>query len=224
MRIAGMQKVSTLDYPGNLACVIFSPGCNYDCYFCHNREILKGDVPLMGEDEVLSFLKKRIGKLDGVVLTGGEPTFQSDLAEFAKEIRDMGFNIKLDTNGSRPDIVLKLINKGLVDYIAMDYKAPLDMYENICRHSAAGLMESLSLLMSTGIDYELRTTLIPELTPDIAMQMAKEMPVLKHYYLQLYRPPKPEIVRPETKLYTPMEIVALAEKITEFQPNTKARA
>ncbi|MBP3941734.1 MAG: anaerobic ribonucleoside-triphosphate reductase activating protein [Christensenellaceae bacterium] len=223
MHFAGLQKNSTLDFPGNFACVIFFAGCNYDCYYCHNRHLLGKNAPTVDEAEVMAFLGKRKGLIDGVVLSGGEPTLQKEFIPFAEKLREMGYKIKIDSNGSKPDVLFKMAEKGLIDYAAIDYKAPFTMYEEICKHSAENVRESIALLTNFGIDYEMRTTMIPEIREEQLIQMASEMPVLPHYYLQLYRPPMPELVRNGFPLYTPGDIRSLAEKIRYLQPNTSAR-
>ena len=131
MNIAGLLKTATIDFPHRLAAVVFTAGCNYDCSFCHNRALL-GAAELMEDGEVLRFLEKRAGLLDGVVISGGEPTLQKDLAEFAGTLKGLGYDVKLDTNGSDPEAVGRLLDGGLVDYVAMDYKAPFSRYPEIC--------------------------------------------------------------------------------------------
>ena len=163
MRIAGLEKFSTVDFPGSLAAVLFAACCNYRCFYCHNRHIL-GEPPLLSEAEVLAFLQKRAGLLDGVVFSGGEPTLQSDLPEWLRRVRALGYKTKLDTNGSRPEVLRALIADGLVDYVAMDYKAPLEGYPSLCGANSAGVPESLALLRGSGVPYELRTTLVPQIT------------------------------------------------------------
>lgn len=227
MLIAGLQKNSTLDFPGRFSSVIFLAGCNYDCYFCHNRHIIGENVKsvnLIPEEEVLAFLEKRKGLLEGVVITGGEPALQKDAIPFAKKVRDLGYDIKLDTNGSRPEFVKEFLMRDLVDYVAVDYKAPFDMYPQICAHDASGVAETLDLLKKSGIEFEMRTTVIPELREAELIRMAQEIEPLEHYFLQLYRPVKPEIVKKGMEPYTPMQLKALAELIKDYQPSVQTRA
>ena len=132
MIIKGLEKQTVLDYPGKLACTIFMFGCNFRCGFCHNPELIIDDGrPEIKQDEVLDFLEKRRGFLDGVCITGGEPTLNNDLPDFISKIKSMGLSVKLDTNGTNPEMLEDLIKKDLVDYIAMDIKAPLESYDKI---------------------------------------------------------------------------------------------
>ena len=229
MRIAGLQKNSTLDFPGLFSAVVFFAGCNYDCWFCHNAHLLH-DPPLMDKANVLEFFERRAELIEGVVLSGGEPTLQDDLPDFARKLKRMGYRLKLDTNGSRPEMVGRLLREGLLDYVAMDYKAPLSMYSQIAGTDASGVLVTLELLQNVaeaGLQYELRTTVIPELTPDILLRMAKEIPPLPRYALQLYR--HVNTTRREgdarlTEIYTPARLREAAAAIREFQPNVLVRA
>lgn len=216
--------MSTLDFPGRLSCVIFVPGCNMRCFYCHNRGIL-GHPPLLDEGDVSAFLEKRRGLLDGVVFSGGEPTLQRDIAWQMKRAKDMGYSVKLDTNGSRPDVLKDIIAAGLADYVAMDYKAPLDMYQSICRAPANGVMESIRLLLSSGVEFELRTTLVPQLGSAELGRMARAVPELPRWYLQLYREQKgdAEQLRGLTP-YGPDAIRTMAETLKSIQPNVAVRA
>lgn len=223
MRIAGLEKFSTVDFPGSLAAVLFAAGCNYRCFYCHNRHIL-GEPPLLPEAEVLAFLQKRAGLLDGVVFSGGEPTLQSDLPEWVRRVRALGYKTKLDTNGSRPEVLRALIADGLLDYVAMDYKAPLEGYSPLCNADSAGVPESLALLRGSGVPYELRTTLVPQITEAKLRRMAAAVPADASWFLQLYRPqPGDEAQLCGLAPYTPGEIEALAETLRRVRPNVKAR-
>ena len=132
MDIAGLVKCSTVDYPGMLSCAVFVQGCNFNCFFCHNRGLIEGQVQLIPEREIFSFLKSRQGLLDGVVISGGEPTLQAGLEAFISKVKAFGFKVKLDTNGSNPSVLKELIEKNLLDYVALDYKAPFNRYKEIC--------------------------------------------------------------------------------------------
>jgi pyruvate formate lyase activating enzyme len=133
LKVAGLIKHSLIDYPGKIAAVVFMQGCNFRCGFCHNPDLLDLTQPaVIPQDVVMVFLNKRKGIIEGVVLTGGEPTIQKDLVEFAKEIKKMGYDIKLDTNGSDPAILEMMIQEKLVDYVAMDIKGSLEKYKEIC--------------------------------------------------------------------------------------------
>ena len=162
MKIVGLQKMTLLDYPGRVACTVFFGGCNFRCPFCHNSELLDGTAePIMDETELLAFLEKRKGLLDGVCITGGEPTLQKELPALLRAIKEMGFAVKLDTNGYRPEVLKAVVEQGLVDYVAMDVKNCPQRYAETA--GVAGLdmgriQESLGFLLSGVLDYELRTT------------------------------------------------------------------
>ena len=161
MRIAGLQKCTLLDYPGKVACTVFLPGCNFRCPFCHNYELLSQPEELMEEEEFFAFLQKRKGLLQGVCVTGGEPTLQPELPAFLQKIRDLGFSVKLDTNGYRPEALRSVLEQGLVDYVAMDLKNGPDAYAQTCGLECldtAKIRESVLLLQNSGVAYELRTT------------------------------------------------------------------
>ena len=186
MRIAGLEKLSTVDYPGKPAAVIFTAGCNYRCFYCHNLAIC-GNPPLIDEEEVFRYLGKRLPLLEGVVITGGEPTLQEDLVHVMRRIRGLGLAVKLDTNGSRPEILEPLLTERLADYVAMDLKAPLPLYPKICGCSADGIAESMSLLAASGIPYEYQTTVWPGMTEDLMLEMRDMLPAGSRWYLQRCR-------------------------------------
>ena len=167
MLIAGLQKLTLLDYPQKLAATLFTPGCNFRCPFCHNAPLVitPGDAPLIQEEEVLSFLERRKGILDGVCITGGEPLMQKDIASFIEKIKAMGFLVKLDTNGSYFSELKALISDGLVDYVAMDIKNSRENYAKTSAATPAMLSEiekSVTLLLEGKVEYEFRTTVINE--------------------------------------------------------------
>ena len=166
MKIAGLQKMTLLDYPGKVACTVFLPGCNYRCPFCHNAGLLENAPEDRKEEELLTFLEKRKGLLDGVCITGGEPTLQPDLPHLLAKIKALGYCVKLDTNGSNPAMLETLLEKGLVDYVAMDVKNSRERYGKTVGIPGMPLektAESLRLLLSGRTDYELRTTCVEEL-------------------------------------------------------------
>jgi len=167
MTISGLQKMTLLDFPGKVACTVFLHGCNYRCPFCHNSELLEGrGEPVMNRDEFLSFLKKRVGLLDGVCISGGEPTLSAGLKDLMREIKALGFAVKLDTNGSRPAILKELVTEGLVDYVAMDIKNSPSRYAVTCGVSnmdLAAIEESAAFLMAGHVDSEFRTTVVSPL-------------------------------------------------------------
>ena len=194
MRIAGLGKTSLVDYPGKIAAVVFSPLCNFDCYYCHNRSLIR-NIPedqVISEEEVFAYLRKRVGKLDGVVLTGGEPTLQPDLIDFAGRVKALGYTVKLDTNGSDPQALRDAVHSGYFDYIAMDIKAPRERYREICGvdvdMDAVG--ESVDLLMEDAIPYEFRTTVIPRLTRTDIVAIGRWIEGARQYALQQYQRPE----------------------------------
>ena len=174
MRIVGLQKMTLLDYPGRVACTVFLGGCNFRCPFCHNSELLDGSAePVMDVQELLAFLEKRKGLLDGVCITGGEPTLQKDLPELLSAIKALGYAVKLDTNGYRPEILKDLVGQGLVDYVAMDVKNSPQRYAETAGLPGldiARIEESLAFMLSGAVDYELRTTVAEPLHDRQAME------------------------------------------------------
>jgi len=162
MKIGGLQKFSLIDYPGKIACSIFLSGCDFRCRFCHNPELVFNEESNFSEKEVLDFLEKRKGKLEGVCITGGEPLINNDLIEFLKKIKNLGYEIKIDTNGSNPELLKKIIENKLVDYIALDIKADKDNYNLISgtEIDTKKIEESLRIIINSGIDYEVRTTAV----------------------------------------------------------------
>lgn len=186
MKIGGFLKNSFVDYPGIIASVVFVPGCNMDCWYCHNRHLWK-EENLIPQDEVFEFLDKRKGFIDGVVITGGEPTLQKDLPEFIDAVKEKGYLIKLDTNGLRPDVVKALLDK--IDYIAMDLKAPPgDMMRVVSFDiDEQKLWESVDLIMNSGVKYEFRTTMMPMLRTEDIERIAERIKGARKYALQQYR-------------------------------------
>jgi len=167
MNISGLQKMTLLDFPGKVACTVFLHGCNYRCPFCHNAELLAGTPEvLMTEEEFLAFLNKRVGLLDGVCISGGEPTLSAGLKDLMQKIKAMGFAVKLDTNGTRPKVLKALVAEGLVDYVAMDIKNSPSRYAETCglpKVDLAAIEESAVFLMSGAVDSEFRTTVVSPL-------------------------------------------------------------
>lgn len=225
MTFAGLVKHSLVDYPGLVACVVFVPGCNYDCYFCHNRHLLGGIHPIIPQSEIEDFLVRRAGLIDAVVVSGGEPTLQEGLAEFLKKVKDLGYRVKLDTNGALPDKVCFLIGQGLLDYLAVDYKAPAALYPKICGRGAdaSRVRRTIDILLKSGISFEVRTTVLPQLGIDELTAMAKELPTLPRYVLNRYR--VPERIRPgdeplaQAPAPSPDNLREYAEYLKAWQPN-----
>lgn len=188
MEIAGIVRNSFVDYPGVLACAVFAPHCNYNCWYCHNSHLLHKDGSIREED-FFKFLAERKSFLDGVVVSGGEPTLQKDLVEFIKKIKNMGFLVKLDTNGSNFDVLNALISQNLLDYVAMDIKAPFEKYDMIIgyKKDLTDEKKSINLLLQNKVDYEFRTTFSPDLQIDDIEQICKQIKGAKRYSIQKYR-------------------------------------
>ena len=192
MKIHGLQKMTLLDYPGKVACTVFLGGCDLRCPFCHNAELIDGSAPaMMEEEELLAFLKKRQGLLEGVAVTGGEPLLRGDdLLRLAEKIRELGYPLKLDTNGTHPERLRKIIDGGLVSYVAMDIKNSPEKYAETCGLSQmdlAPVRESVSLLMEGRTDYEFRTTTMTELhDADSFRKIGEWIRGAKRYYLQKF--------------------------------------
>ena len=190
MHIAGVQRLSLLDYPGKLSCIVFLPGCNLRCPFCHNASIVLQDNDMLSEESVLEFVETRRGVLDGVCITGGEPTIQKDLPLFIQKIKDIGLLVKLDTNGTAPETLQYILDNNLVDYVAMDIKTSLEKYPKavgVENFSTDKIQRSIELLLNSTIDYEFRTTVsrgIVELE-DID-KICEVIKGCKSYYLQKF--------------------------------------
>ena len=191
MEFVAINKLSLLDYPNKVSCILFTRTCNFRCPFCHNGltllEDFETEVPF---DEIVSFLKKRQGILDGVVISGGEPTLMPDLAEKIRVIKDLGFLVKLDTNGSNPDILLDLLEEGLIDYVAMDIKNSIDKYDLTAgaKVNHEKILKSIEILKNSGIEYEFRTTLAKEFhTKEDMYEMGKMLEGCQNLYLQKFQ-------------------------------------
>ncbi len=187
MNIAGVQKVTLLDYPGKVACEIFTQGCNFECPFCQNSSLIPiTNTGEFNEEEIFEYLNLRKNILDGVVITGGEPTVQKDLKEFIKKIKDLGLLVKLDTNGGNPKVLQELIDEELVDYVAMDIKNVFNKYNITAGKKVAldNIKKSIEILKRSKIDYEFRTTIIKEMhSLDDIVSICKLVGDAK-YYLQ----------------------------------------
>lgn len=193
MLILGLQKTTLLDYPGHIASTIFTGGCNFRCPYCHNADLVinPGGCAAYDNDEIFAHFQKRAGILDGVCITGGEPTLQQDLYEFAARIKNLGLLIKLDTNGTHPEIVEKLINDGIIDYVAMDIKHTKERYSEVaCMNNfdISTIKRSVELLINSPIDYEFRTTVCAGLHEASDFEaIGQWLKGAKNYYLQAYR-------------------------------------
>lgn len=192
IKISGLQKTTLLDYPGHVAATVFLGGCNFRCPFCHNADLITGPIPVAyTEEEVLGFLKKRAGILEGICITGGEPTLQEGLASFIEKVKMLGLLVKLDTNGYRPDILKSLCSRGLIDYVAMDIKSGKSGYSKTA--GCAGLQlsfvdESIRFLLQGNIPFEFRTTVVKELHTEADFrEIGPWIAGAGRYYLQSYK-------------------------------------
>lgn len=226
MLIGGWEKLSLLDYPGQIAAIIFTQGCNFRCHFCYNpmlvlprsgTNIKQKDSSLISEDELFVFLTKRRGKLDAVVITGGEPTIHHDLPEFIAKIKALGYLVKLDTNGTNPEMLQQLLDKKLLDYLAMDVKAPWTKYAAVVgvKPDLSKIQKSVKIIMNSGLPYEFRTTVAPDLLkPEDLVALAGELKGVKQWFLQKFESHK-DLVDPNfqgAKSYTDKEMKAMAEQ------------
>lgn len=201
MNFAGIQKCSLIDYPGKISCVLFIPGCNFECPYCHNPGLVRKKdhyLNYIRDDEVFDFLKNRKKFLDGVVISGGEPTLRADLASILEKIKAMDYSVKLDTNGSKPHQLKSLIEGGLLDYIAMDIKTDLSLYDKLIRSdcSPEDILSSIYSVMQSNLEYEFRTTCVKKLVDkDIIESIAALIKGSRRYALQLFN--NMEVLHPE---------------------------
>jgi len=220
MKIGGFQKTSLLDYPDSISAIIWTVGCNFRCHFCYNRNIVFGDVDLFPEEEVLSFLEKRKGLLEGLVITGGEPLLQEDIVDFVDKVKKLGYLIKIDTNGSYPEKLKELIDKKLVNYVAMDVKAPKNKYDKLTgvKTDVEKIEKSIEIIKNSGIDYEFKTTFAPELlTKEDILEIAKWLEGSKRFYLQQFKNDVP-LVSPKLQNVAPYPKEKLIETLKEIKP------
>lgn len=226
--IGGIQKTTLIDFPQRVAAIVFTQGCNFRCGYCHNPELLKYNSNYIYKlNDFFDFLKSRQGKLDGVVITGGEPTLQSGLYEFIKKIKFLGFEVKLDTNGTNPNIIRKLMNDNLLDYLAMDIKAPIDKYNQIAGVSVNidNIIKSIDIIKSSDIDYEFRTTVVKsQLSPEDFDKIGMMLQGAKLYYLQKFIPSKcynPEFN--EKASYDDSELLLICDNLKKYIDNVRCR-
>ena len=229
MFISGLQKLTLLDYPGRVACTVFTGGCNFRCPFCHNAPLVLPERLAQDTDEeqVLAFLRKRTGILDGVAITGGEPLIHKEIPSFLEKVKALGFSIKLDTNGSFPEMLESIVKAGLVDRVAMDIKnCPENYAETIGLKDfdIAPVERSKSFLMECGIDYEFRTTVVKGIhTEESLLGAAKWITGAKEYYLQQFKDSGDVIAIDGLSAYDEKEMHALADAVARFVPSVKVR-
>lgn len=227
MKISGFQKMTVLDFPGKVACTVFLAGCNFLCPFCHNALLVtKQNEDEISSEEIFRYLEKRHGVLDGVCVTGGEPTLNEDIELFLRPIKKLGYSIKLDTNGSHPDMIKRLVEKGLVDYIAMDIKNCESKYGVTCGVkdiNFTSIKESIQYIMSCGIDYEFRTTVVNPLhtTEDIE-EAASMIKGAKRYYLQGFED-SGELIGSGFSAHSREAMEEMRNRARQYVPNTEIR-
>ncbi len=189
LKIGGWQKVTLIDYPGKLAASVFLVGCNFLCHYCHNPELIKfePDKEYLSNQAFFDYLKKRQGVLEAVCVSGGEPLLFTEVTDFLQKIKNLGYKIKLDTNGTNPNFLQELIDKKLIDFIAMDVKASLENYSQVCgvKVDINKIQKTIKIIMNSGLDYEFRTTVLPKFhnLEEIA-KIAKIIKGAKIYFLQ----------------------------------------
>ena len=200
MKFAGLIKNSFVDYPNEIAAVAFTLGCNFNCWYCHNKQLIQmnnKEIELIDEKEVLDFLESRKGFLDGVVISGGEPTLHKDLKQFILKVKNLGFKVKLDTNGTNPKLLKELIDEKLINFVAMDIKQSLSKYKNLVGDncSVENIQKSINIILNSDIDYEFRTTFSPDISVDDIVEIAKMIKGARVYAIQKYNPPKEKIIK-----------------------------
>lgn len=228
MKIYGLTKTTLLDYPGKVACTIFVGGCNFRCPFCHNSSLVLPPYPQQEflQEEIISFLKKRKNILEGVCISGGEPTLYNELFNFLREIKELGYLAKIDTNGSNPGFLKRLVKEGLADKIAMDIKSSPENYpilSGIPTVNIDAIKESASFLMQETIDYEFRTTAVKELhTENDFIEIGKWIAGAKAYYIQAYKD-SPEVMKPGYSSFSIEELQHFRTVLLETVPTVEIR-
>ena len=226
---AGLQKLTLLDYPGKVACTLFTRGCNFRCPFCHNASLVvrADEQPTYTNDEILAFLRKRQGILDGVAITGGEPTLMNGLYDFIAQVKDMGYSVKLDSNGTRPEVLKKLVLNGLVDYVAMDIKNSPEKYAYTCglpsSYDLSKIEESKNFLMEGHVDFEFRTTVAkPFHTEEDFYKIGEWIKGSEKYFLQQFKD-SGDIIGQEISSFNESEMEKFLNVLLPFVPNTQLR-
>lgn len=229
MLISGLQKTTLLDYPGCVACTVFTGGCNFRCPFCHNSSLVVPERIAEGvsEDELMAFLKKRVGVLDGVAITGGEPLLHKDMPEFLRKIKALGFKIKLDSNGSNPQLLEDIVKDGLVDRVAMDIKNSPELYARtigLDNYDLSAVERSKNFLLEGRVEYEFRTTVVKGLhTVESIRQAAKWIEGAKEYYLQQFKDSGDVLRLDGLGAFNEDEMKILRQTAAEFVPNVQLR-
>jgi len=229
MIIKGFQKLSLIEYPEKISAIVFLGNCNFRCHFCYNTDLVKNydKLPDIPEKKILDFLSTRKGLVDGLAITGGEPTLHKDLPVFIKKVKDLGFLVMLETNGSNPKMLKELIDKKLVDYIAMDIKAPLEKYDEVAgvKVNKKKIQESIEIIRNSGVDYEFRTTVIPKhFKKEDALAIGKWLKGSKRFYIQQFRSDKTlDESYKKMEAYSPEKMKELVEIMKPFFDSVKVR-
>ena len=228
MNFSGFQKLTLLDYPGKVACTLFTSGCNLRCPFCHNASLVThiDNTNIYKKEEIISYLKKRSGILEGVCISGGEPLLQPDIEGFIKEVKDLGFLVKLDTNGFFPDKLISLVEKGLIDYVAVDFKSSYENYRvatGIENLDIAPFKRTVEFLLLGKVEFEFRTTVVAGIhkTQDI-VEIAKTIKGAKRYFLQSFVD-SGDLIGDGFCAFSPTEMEKMAVLARDFVPNTEIR-
>ncbi len=221
MHIKGIQKTSLIDYPGKICTTIFTGGCNFRCPYCHNPELVEGHdkVPTISFDELFQILDARHKLVDALCVGGGEPCLNERLPELLRKVKEKGVFVKLDTNGTRPDMIRKLLDEKLIDFIAMDIKGPLDKYPEITNSpvDVEKIKESIELVRESGLDYEFRTTIVPKLLDrEDLLKIGKMLNGSKKYVLQRFKPDK--VLDPSYKAMPSYHVDEMLEFVEMLQP------
>ena len=215
MKISGFDKLTLLNYPDKVACTIFTSGCNLRCPFCHNSGLVTNNYSEISFDSIYEYLKKRIGILDGVCITGGEPLIHADIKDYIKKIKDLGYLVKIDTNGSNPKLLKELIDLKLVDYIAMDIKNIYSKYDitSGVKVNIDNIKKSISIIENSGIDYEFRTTIVKEFhsTQDIK-EILSYISSNSNYYIQNFKNSN-DVFNRNLSSFSEKELVEMKNKI-----------
>ena len=228
MFVNGFQKLTVLDYPGKVACIVFTPGCNFRCPFCHNASLVThvDKETFLDVDEVMSYLKKRQGILDGVVITGGEPLLQDGIEDFIAQIKELGYSVKLDTNGSFPEKLISVVEKGLVDYVAMDIKNSKEKYGatiGLDNFQIAPIEMSVDFLLQGKVDFEFRTTIVDGFhTLDDIQDIVVWIKGAHKYFLQNFVD-SGDLIKPELKPVSVDLLKEMQRKASESIPTVEIR-
>jgi len=220
MKFGGLQKTSLLDYPNMLSAIVWTVGCNFRCPFCYNKDLVLGKSDIISEEKILSFLKKRKGMLEALVITGGEPLMHKDIIDFLEKVKKLDHLIKIDTNGSYPKRLQEIVDKKLVDYLDMDVKAPKKKYDKLTgvKTDIKKIEQSIKIIRNSGVDYEFKTTFVPDfLTKEDIIEIGKWLEGSKQFYLQQFKNDTP-LISPDLQKLVPYPKKVLVDTLEEIKP------